>query len=187
MHMAIDIIFLLLMLVAVFKGYSKGFIVALFSVAGFIVGLAAALKLSAFVAEKLSGTLNSSGKWLPVLSFLLVFIAVVLLVRLGAKVIQSGIELAMLGWVNRIAGILLFVLLYSILFSIFLFYTVQLHIFSDASIQASAVYPYLQPLGPAVINALGSIIPWFRGMFDQLAQFFEKMAADNNTSPATSA
>jgi membrane protein required for colicin V production len=182
--MFIDIIFFVLMLVAVFKGYSRGFIVALFSVVGFIVGLAAALKLSAFAAEKLSGTFNASGKWLPVLSFLLVFIAVVLLIRLGAKIIQSSIELAMLGWVNRIAGIILYALLYAILFSVFLFYAVQLRVFSDESIAASNVYPYIQPLGPKVIDSLGTVIPWFKDMFSQLEQFFEGISSHNSSTPA---
>lgn len=180
--MFIDIIFLLLMLVAVFKGYSKGFIVALFSIVGFIAGLAAALKLSAFAAEKLSGTFNATGKWLPVISFLLVFIAVVLLVRLGAKLLQSSIEIALLGWVNRLAGVVLFALLYAILFSVFLFYAVQLNIFSAESIAASNVYPYIQPLGPKVINSLGTVIPWFRDMFDQLQHFFETIPP---AAPAT--
>ena len=181
--MFIDIIFLLLMLVAVFKGYSKGFIVALFSVVGFIVGLAAALKLSAFAAGKLSGTFNASGKWLPVVSFLLVFIVVVLLVRLGARLLQSSIELAMLGWVNRIAGILLFALLYAILFSVFLFYAVQLNVFSAESIAASNVYPYIQPLGPKVIDSLGTVIPWFKDMFSELQHFFESIPG-KTTTPA---
>lgn len=181
--MVIDIIFLLLMLMAIFKGYSKGFVVALFSVAGFILGLAAALKLSAYAAQKLSGTFNASGKWLPVLSFLLVFIVVVLLVRLGAKIIQSGMELVMLGWLNRLAGILLFGLLYAILFSVFLFYAVQLKIFSEASITTSNVYPFIQPLGPKVIGALGSIIPWFKDLFDQLQHFFERLPEKSAITP----
>lgn len=171
--MIIDIIFFILMLLAVFKGYSKGFIVALFSIVGFIIGLAAALKLSAYVAVKLSGTLNVSSKWLPVLSFLLVFIAVLLLVRLGAKMIQSGVELVMLGWVNRIAGIILFALLYSILYSVFLFYAVQVKLFSEETIAQSNIYSYIQPLGPKVIDAMGTVIPWFKDMFAQLQQFFD--------------
>lgn len=182
--MFIDITFFILMIVAVFKGYSKGFIVALFSVVAFIVGLAAALKLSAFAAEKLSGTFNASGKWLPVLSFLFVFIAVVLVIRLGARLIQSSIELAMLGWVNRIAGIVLYALLYAILFSVFLFYAVQLHIFSDESIAASNIYPYIQPLGPKVIDSLGTVIPWFKDMFSQLETFFEGITSQKSSTPA---
>ncbi len=180
--MFIDIVFLILILLACVKGYSKGFIIALFSIVGFIAGLAAALKLSAYVAARLSGTFNTSGKWLPFISFLLVFIAVVLLVNLGAKLIQKSIEMVMLGWLNRIAGIILFALLYSIFFSIFLFYAVQLHIISNETIAASTAYPYLQPLGPAVINSLGTIIPIFKDMFTQLQEFFGRM---NEATPAS--
>lgn len=181
--MLIDILFFILMLIAVFKGYSKGFIVALFSVVAFIVGLAAALKLSAIAAQKLSGTFNTSGKWLPVLSFLVVFIGVVLLIRLGARIIQGSIELAMLGWINRIAGIVLYALLYAILFSVFLFYAVQLHVFSDESIAASNIYPYIQPLGPKVIDSLGTVIPWFKDMFSQLERFFEDISSQGSSTP----
>jgi len=178
--MFIDILFLLLMLVACVKGYSKGFIVALFSIVGFIAGLAAALKLSAYAAEKLSGTFNASGKWLPFISFLLVFLVVVILVNLGGKLIQKSVELVMLGWLNRFGGILLFALLYSILFSIFLFYAVQLKILSTETVQASQVYPFLQPLGPLVINSLGSVIPLFKNMFAELQEFFGKLPEATN-------
>ncbi len=170
--MIIDIFFVLLLLLACFKGYSKGLIVALFSIIGFIAGLAAALKLSAYAAEKLSGSFNTSGKWLPFVSFLLVFLAVVLLVNLGARLLQKSVEMIMLGWANRLGGILLFITLYSILLSIFLFYAVQLHFLSAEAIAASVSYPYLQPVGPAVINALGTVVPLFKNMFTQLQDFF---------------
>jgi len=179
--MFIDIVFFILMALAVFKGYSKGFIVALFSVVGFIVGLAAALKLSSYVAQQLSDTFNTSGKWLPVISFLLVFVAVLVLVRLGAKLIQSSVEMVMLGWLNRLAGILLYALLYAIILSVFLFYAVQLNILSTNATTSSNIYPYLQPLAPKVIDGLGVVIPWFKNMFGQLQAFFETA----NPMPAT--
>ncbi|MEX0635693.1 MAG: CvpA family protein [Ferruginibacter sp.] len=170
--MIIDILFLLCILLAIVKGYSKGFIVALFSVVGFIVGLAAAIKLSAYVASNLSEYLPNTGKWLPVISFLVVFIGVVILVNVGAKLIQKSIELVMLGWANRIAGILLYVLLYSIFISVFLFYAVQLHILTLETVAASFVYPYIQTLAPTVIDGVAKVIPLFKDMFSQLEQFF---------------
>ncbi len=182
--MIIDILFLLCILLAIVKGYSKGFIVALFSVAGFIAGLAAAIKLSAYVAGYLSEHLPNVGKWLPAVSFLLVFIGVVILVNVGAKLIQKSIELVMLGWVNRIAGILLYALLYSIFISVFLFYAVQLHILSSDTVKASFAYPYIQPLAPAVINNIGKVIPLFKDAFGQLEQFFGTLAPETIT-PAT--
>ena len=71
--MLIDLVFAVLVFFACIKGLRKGLIIALFSVVAFIVGLAAALKLSAVVANKLSENLEVSGKWLPVISFTVVF------------------------------------------------------------------------------------------------------------------
>lgn len=182
--MIIDILYLLCILLALIKGYSKGFIIALFSVLGFIVGLAAAMKLSAIAAGKITEHLPNAGKWLPAISFLLVFIAVVILVNLGAKLIQKSIELVLLGWVNRLAGIILYGLLYSIFISIFLFYAVQLHLVSTATVASSVVYPYIQPLAPAVINGIGKVIPIFRDLFGQLETFFGKLQPATN-NPGT--
>ena len=99
----------------------------------------------------------------------------VILVNLVAKLIQKSVEMLMLGLVNRIGGIVLFVIFYCILLSILLFYTVQLRIISAETVKASVVYPYLEPLAPKLMHALGSIIPWFKDMFEQLKEFFGKM------------
>lgn len=173
--MFIDIVFLGLMLLACLKGYSKGLIVALFSILAFMAGLAAALKLSAYAAERLSGTFNSSGKWLPALAFFLVFVVVALLVRLGARLLQKTVEMAMLGWINKVGGIILYAILYAMLLSVFLFYTVQMKIISADTVAASQAYPFLKPLGPLFIDSLGTIIPWFKGMFAQLQEFFGRV------------
>ncbi len=58
----IDIIFAILIIIAIVKGYRKGFIIALFSIIGIIVGLAAALKLSAVVAVRLQHNVTLSSK-----------------------------------------------------------------------------------------------------------------------------
>lgn len=173
--MLVDIVFVVLMLIACFKGYSKGFIIALFSIIAFIAGLAAALKLSSFVAERLSAAVSISSRWLPFISFIVVFIAVVLLINIGARLIQKSIELLMLGFINRFFGMVLYALLYSILLSIFLFYAVQLKFLSPGTINASVVYTYIQPIGPKVINSLGSVIPIFKDLFSNLQEFFGKV------------
>ena len=87
------------------KGYQRGLIVALFSVIAFIIGLAAAIKLSAVVAGYIGNAVKVSDKWLPIISFAVVFLVVVLLVRLGAKFIQKGaLNLQCLGWLTGLAG-----------------------------------------------------------------------------------
>ena len=174
--MIIDISFLLVMILAIFKGLSKGLIVGIFSLLAFIIGLAAALKLSAVVAAYLNKNVSSATKWLPVISFLLVFIVVILLVGLGARLIKKTIDLAMLGWLDRLGGIALYIIIYTIIFSVLLFFAEKILLLKPNVIESSVVYKYVSPWGPKVINNLGKIIPFFKDMFLELEAFFERLA-----------
>jgi membrane protein required for colicin V production len=174
--MIIDIAFLLIMILAIFKGLSKGLIVGIFSLLAFIIGLAAALKLSAVVAAYLNKNVLSATKWLPVISFLLVFIVVILLVGLGARLIKKTIDLAMLGWLDRLGGIALYIIIYTIIFSVLLFFAEKILWLKPNVIESSVVYKYVSPWGPKVINNLGKIIPFFKDMFLELEGFFERLA-----------
>jgi membrane protein required for colicin V production len=171
----LDILFLIAIGFAVYKGYTRGFIMSIFAVLGFIVGLAAALKLSATVASKLS-TISDATRFLPMLAFAFVFIATAFAVRFAGKMIQKTFETVMLGWANRLAGIALFVLLYSIIFSIFIFYAIQIHLINQEAANASSMYPYYAGIGPKVMEGIGVVIPWFKNMFGELQQFFGKFA-----------
>ncbi|UEG50503.1 CvpA family protein [Ferruginibacter lapsinanis] len=168
----IDIFFAILIIIAIVKGYQKGLIIALFSIVAFIIGIVAAVKLSSVVATYLQNHTSIAGKWLPVISFAVVFLGVILLVRLGAKVIEKTFQFAMLGWVNRIGGIILYALLYTIIFSILLFYAEKIHLLDSSVTQASQTYPYVQPWAPKVIDQFGKVIPIFKGMFTALENFF---------------
>ena len=174
--MAIDIIFIILMLVAVIRGTSRGLIVAVFSLLACIIGLAAAIKLSVVVAGYLQSEGHMHSKWLPILAFLVVFIAVVLLVRWIANLIEAAVDITFLGWLNKMAGAVLYMALFISVYSVILFYGTRAHIISSNAIASSVVYRFVEPWGPAVINAIGKIIPVFRNMFTELGDFFGAIA-----------
>lgn len=174
--MIIDIAFIVIMILAIFKGLNKGFIIGIFSLLAFVIGLAAAIKLSVIVAAYLSKNVTSATKWLPFISFLLVFIVVILLVSLGARLIKKTIDLAMLGWLDGLAGIVLYIIIYTIIFSVILFFAEKVLVLKPNVIERSVVYKYVSPWGPKVINNLGNIIPFFKDMFRQLEIFFESLA-----------
>ena len=168
----IDIIFAILMVVACIRGYQKGLIIALFSIIAFIIGLAAALKLSVVVSTWLSTNTNAAAQWLPFISFIIVFFAVTLLVIWGGKLIEKTFQMTLLGWVNRLGGIIFYMALYIIIFSVFLFYAEKVHLLKPETIQASQSFNFVQPWGPVVIDNFGKIIPVFKGMFSDLETFF---------------
>ena len=178
----IDIIFAVILLVAIFKGYRKGFIIAIFSIIAYIIGLAAALKLSATVAEYLQKSMDITGKWLPFVSFALVFTLVVFLVTLGGRLIEKTFEMALLGWLNRLGGMFLFVLLYTIIFSIFLFYAEKIHLFDKETFLTSKAYPYIKLIGPGVMNQFGKVLPVFKDLFNQLENYFDSLSTKKTST-----
>lgn len=174
--MVIDILFGILLLIAVVKGWRRGLVIAVFSVIALVVGLAAAMKLSTVVAAWLKDSTNISVQWLPFISFAIVLIGVILLIRWGANLIEASLEVTLMGWVNRLGGMVLYILIYTLAFSVLLFYAAQLKLLNEDTIAQSVTYSKIQPLGPMVINTFGRLVPWFKDMFTELEGFFTQIA-----------
>ncbi|MDH7463852.1 CvpA family protein [Chitinophagaceae bacterium 26-R-25] len=175
--MIIDVLFIIILLLALYKGWRNGFVVAILSVVGLIIGLVAAMKLSAVTAGYLKDSTNISVRWLPFISFIIVFIAVMLVIRLLASLITKTMEVVALGWANKLAGIVLYAVIYTIVFSVVLFYIQKVHIISDNTVEQSHFYGFIEPFGPAAINGIGKVLPWFKDMFAQLESFFDNVAS----------
>lgn len=176
--MFLDFIFAIIIVFAIYKGYQRGLIVGLFSLAAVIIGIAAAMKLSAVVAGYIGKAVKVSDQWLPVISFIIVFIFVLLLVRLGANLIEKLAESILLGWANKLGGILLYAVIYTIIFSVLLFYAGQLSLLKPEMINKSVTYSFIQPWGPKVIDGFGSIVPIFKDLFGELESFFGGIAKE---------
>lgn len=148
--MVIDLLFLGMMMLAVFNGFRNGLIVALFSIIGWIVGLYAAFKFSYLAAEYLDSIIDVSPRMLSVISFIAVFGVVMLLVSLGAKIIEKTVELTMLGWLNRLGGIFFYVLLYTLIFSVLIFFAGKTKLLDEETISSSKVYEWVKPLAQII-------------------------------------
>lgn len=174
--MLIDLICLILLVLAIFKGMSRGFIVAVFSFVAFLVGMTAALKLSATVAESLSRKMNVYGYWLPILSFMLVFTAVAFAIRFGAKLVKKVAGIFLLGWLDSLLGIVLYAVMYVMALSVILFFATKIYIVSVETRKASKTYSYIAPIGPKVIGGIGKVVPYFSHVFTDLGNYFETVA-----------
>jgi membrane protein required for colicin V production len=173
----IDTAFLILMALAVWKGYSKGLVVALFSFVGMIVGMLLALKCSALVAVWLGEETKLDAKWLPFLAFLLIIIGVYFGVRILAAMVQKSLEFAMLGWVNRLGGILLYALLYSSLLILLLFYADKLQLLSADTKTGSQFYQFMHGFAKPILNFITDVLPFIRNMLQQLTDYFAVQTA----------
>lgn len=167
------------MAMAVWKGYSKGLVVALFSFVGMIVGMLLALKCSAVVAVWLGEETKLDAKWLPFLAFLLIIIGVYFGVRMLAALVQKSLEFAMLGWANRVGGILLYALLYSSLLILVLFYADKMELLSVEAKADSQFYQFMHGFAKPILSFIADALPFIKNMLHQLTDFFADQPASS--------
>ncbi len=172
----IDSLFYIIIVLAFIRGWRKGLIIAFISMICGLAGLAAAVKLSAVLATHMKSDLHMTGRWLPVIAFILVFILVILIITWFGKLLEKLIKLILLEWLNKLGGILLFVVLYLSVYSVMLFYGTQTRFISKHAIENSHFYSVIAPLGPAVIRFIAGFIPLGQDMFISLEGFFDRIA-----------
>ncbi len=175
--MGIDLIVLLIAVWAVYQGYQRGLILAVFAFLATLLGVMLAFKFSSLVAGWLGERVSVSDQWLPIVAFLAILIGVILLIRLGAKALEGMVELAQLGLLNRLGGVFLYLGLYLGLASA-VFYLLQWTSVVPANAwQESWFLKEVQPLFMRGFKGVGVWIPWFREQFDALNQYFASAAS----------
>lgn len=101
----LDIILLVCFLPGIIRGISKGFLEQALALAGIVLSVWAAFHFSSLAAGWLKPYLSVSETVLNVISFALILVAVSLLVLLAAKLLTKVVELAMLGWLDKVLGL----------------------------------------------------------------------------------
>ncbi len=100
----IDIIIILPIIWGVYKGFTKGLVKEIASLVALVIGIYGAMSLYGYTSGLIEDQIHTSQKYLPVISFALTFIAIVIGVHLLAKMLDKAIKAVALGIPNRIAG-----------------------------------------------------------------------------------
>jgi membrane protein required for colicin V production len=116
----IDLVFAILLLWAAYRGYTKGFIVQLATLAALLLGILGAVMFSDFTSGLIIKKFDVSGQYLPIISFAVTFIVIVIAVHLLAKMINKLVDAIALGIVNRLLGVLFSVVKIAFVVSIIL-------------------------------------------------------------------
>jgi membrane protein required for colicin V production len=116
----VDLVFAILLLWAAYRGFTKGFIVQLATLAALLLGILGAVMFSDFTSELIIKKFEVSGQYLPILSFAVTFIVIVIAVHLLAKMLNKLIDAIALGIVNRLLGVLFSILKTAFIVSIIL-------------------------------------------------------------------
>jgi len=167
----IDIFLIIFFIVVGIKGYTRGFIVEVFSLIAFFLGLYLAIEFTAPIAVKYF----AESEYFNVLSiavFLLIMIGLSILINLVAKALKKVIDFTLLGIFDNILGTAFGMLKFALILSVILwiFKSVGLDLFSE-SVNSSMIIPYIRPVGPLAFELLGSIIPFFKDVFESFDKF----------------
>jgi membrane protein required for colicin V production len=116
----IDLVFAILLLWSAYRGYTKGFIVQLATLSALLLGILGAVMFSDITSSIIIKNFDVSGQYLPIISFAVTFIVIVIAVHLFARMLNKLIDAIALGIVNRLLGVLFSVLKIAFIVSIIL-------------------------------------------------------------------
>lgn len=155
----LDIILLLCLIPAVISGLRKGFIAQVVSIISLVLGVWLSVKFASLVSSWLGQWIETSPQLLNVLSFVIIFVAVVAVLTAIGAIIEKTIKIIMLGWLNRLLGVIFAILKYILILSFaaiaFNALNDRFDLVSKAWLDGSAVYT-------AVSTVADEVFPYFK-------------------------
>ncbi|MEZ5018258.1 MAG: CvpA family protein [Flavipsychrobacter sp.] len=173
--MLLDIITITIIIAFFIRGYMKGIIIAAFSVLALILGTLAALRLSERLATYLLEEDIVTSGWSQIVSYIILFVGVVIIVRMIAKALDATLKAAMLGWLNKTIGGLLYAAMGAVVWSALLWLGTEIHFITPQHISESSTYAYIRPIAPWIADKVGYLIPMIKNVFGDLEVFFSKV------------
>lgn len=102
----VDIIILLCFLPAIVSGLRKGFIAQVIAIIALVLGTWLSFKFASALSLWLGQWIETSAQLLNVISFTVIFIIVVFGLFFIGKILEKTIKIIMLGWLNRLLGVI---------------------------------------------------------------------------------
>ncbi|GGK75447.1 CvpA family protein [Rufibacter glacialis] len=165
-----DLFLLLPVAYGAFKGYFKGLILEVASLATFVLITVFGMKLVGLVTPPIHEWLGESAGFLPFLPFLLVFIGIGFAVRAVGKMVKKGVHLTPLGLLDNVIGAVLGGGKWALAICLLVYFAnatgldTALH-----TVRESEVYPYYLEAAPNAWAFVQWIIPFGREALESFA------------------
>ncbi len=154
----LDIIFLVPLLFALYRGFKKGVIHMIASLAALLLGIFGAIKLRPVFASFLDSVFNISPEHMNVIAFAVAFVTIVLVIHLVAFLVDKLVKAVALNFVNRLLGMTFGLLVTAFVISMILWPINQVNaekqIIKPKHIEGSLLYKPLSGFAPAVFPYL---------------------------------
>jgi len=164
----LDIILIIPLLWGLYKGFSKGLIVEAALLIAFGLAVWGGIKFSDFLSGWMKGSLGWDSKYLPLISFAVIFIGVLLIVFGIAKLVERFAKAVSLGVLNKLGGAVFSMLKFGLLMSMIIFFIEAINktvlFIPDETKKNSLLYEQVQKIAPTIIpglreSKLGEMMP----------------------------
>jgi membrane protein required for colicin V production len=166
--MWIDILSGTILIIAILQGYRHGLIKAIISFFSLFIGLIVAFQFAGYISNLLKEHTKIGSQWLPFIAFLVVLIGVMILLKMVTGILQQSAEWLMLGWLNKLLGMILYALIYGTILSAVLYFMILLGVVEKASIKDSFSFSYLESWWPYFMKKLSLWIPSIKSSLSSL-------------------
>jgi membrane protein required for colicin V production len=157
--MWLDILSGTIVIVGILQGYRNGLIKALISFFSIIIGLVLAFQLAGWMSDQLKSYTHLAAQWLPFISFLIVMIGIMILLRMITSLLQSAANWLMIGWLDTLLGMVLYVFIYLTIMSAVVYFMHFMHLLEEVKYKESISYPILLQWWPYCFSHLKAILP----------------------------
>ena len=161
--MYLDIVISLLLILGFYYGFSKGIIKPIIALSSIVVAILIANVSMPFGKAFIKQWFELNANWLPIISFILLFVLSMLLIRGLGAILEAFIKLIYLNLINRCIGGLAFSSISIMIISIMIFTGIYLDIFTLELKEESVLFEYVEGVFPWIYKQYPSFKEYFIG------------------------
>ncbi|MDQ3292813.1 MAG: CvpA family protein [Bacteroidota bacterium] len=170
---AFDLFLLAPIAYGAFSGFQKGLLLEVVSLIAWFIGLIFGLQFLNAAIPVMRGFIGEAYGLLPFITFLVVFILIILVVRLAGILAKKIVHLTPLGMFDNLAGGVLGGLKWCFGVSLFLYVLNLADIkIAEEAIKKSEVYPFVVKTTPYALEVLGFFMPFVKYLLSTLKGLF---------------
>lgn len=159
----IDIIILLCFVPAIINGLRKGLVAQVVAIISIVLGVWLSFKFSSAVSGWMAGLFDgASPTVLEIVAFTVILVVVIFALFALGKIIEASIKIVMLGWLNRLLGLLFSLLkctlIVGLVIIMFSSLNSSLHLVSEKVLADSILYPPFKETAYSVFPYLKDLI-----------------------------
>jgi len=151
-------------------GFRKGLLIEIIGIIAFVLAIIAGFKLMEVGITILSEYIDGYTELMPFISFIVIFLAIILLINMLGKLLKKMIDMTILGGFDRAAGAVVGLLKWAIGVSILLWLCLNFGVELPGQSDDLVLYPFMAELGPNLISRLDTVLPFAQDMLDSIKE-----------------